>query len=144
MNRKTVVDFCRRSPLAATGVALATAIASPLLAQSGSVTGTVERIKVHSPAIAGNLQGNTRAARQPRAFRPFAGRLRHVAHRHEIPRGLLELLRDELLLLEPLQRRRRRHGRGGQDRHARGCSESAIENGETRVLPFFLRELTFE
>ena len=48
-----------RSPLAAAGFALAAALASPLLAQSSSPTGTVERIKVHSPAIAGNLQGNT-------------------------------------------------------------------------------------
>jgi enterochelin esterase-like enzyme len=39
--------------------AIDAALASPLLAQSGSATGTVERIKVHSPAIAGNLQGNT-------------------------------------------------------------------------------------
>jgi enterochelin esterase-like enzyme len=40
-------------------VAAATfAAAAPLAAQSGAPAGKVERIKVHSPAIEGNLQGN--------------------------------------------------------------------------------------
>ena len=39
-------------------LALALAIGAPAAAQDGSV-GTIERIKVHSPSIEGNLQGNT-------------------------------------------------------------------------------------
>jgi enterochelin esterase-like enzyme len=39
--------------------AAACIIAAPLAAQSGGPVGRVERIKVHSPAVEGNLQGNT-------------------------------------------------------------------------------------
>jgi enterochelin esterase-like enzyme len=46
--------------IAVLAVAAATfAIALPLWAQSGAAAGKVERIKVHSAAIEGNLQGNT-------------------------------------------------------------------------------------
>ena len=40
-------------------IAAAFVIASQASAQSGAAVGKVERIKVHSPAIEGNLQGNT-------------------------------------------------------------------------------------
>jgi enterochelin esterase-like enzyme len=40
-------------------LALALALAEPAAAQDGAVVGSVERVKVHSPAIEGNLQGNT-------------------------------------------------------------------------------------
>ena len=39
--------------------AAALVVALPLCAQCGAPAGKVERIKVHSPAIEGNLQGNT-------------------------------------------------------------------------------------
>ncbi len=46
--------------IASLAVAAATfSIALPLWAQSGAAVGKVERIKVHSAAIEGNLQGNT-------------------------------------------------------------------------------------
>ena len=41
------------------GAAAAVSLAAPLTAQSGGAVGKVERIKVHSAAIEGNLQGNT-------------------------------------------------------------------------------------
>ena len=45
--------------LTSLAAAAALVIALPLCAQSGAPAGKVERIKVHSPAIEGNLQGNT-------------------------------------------------------------------------------------
>ena len=45
--------------IAKVAAAAAFAVALPLWAQSGAPAGKVERIKVHSPAIEGNLQGNT-------------------------------------------------------------------------------------
>jgi enterochelin esterase-like enzyme len=45
--------------IASLAASAALAVALPLCAQSGGPVGNVERIKVHSPAIEGNLQGNT-------------------------------------------------------------------------------------
>ena len=73
-------------------------------------------------------QQETAPFRSPRArrqhvldvdFRPFHGRLRHVAHRHEEPRALLEHLRDELMLPRAVQSGRRRHGASGRDHDVR-------------------------
>ena len=47
---------------------------------------------------------HARAPREPRDRRPFDGRLRHAAHRHETPRRVLGALRTLVVLLE------RRHG----------------------------------
>jgi enterochelin esterase-like enzyme len=49
----------KRLRFAAAAAAAMVAAAPPVHAQSGAVAGKVERIKVHSPAIEGNLQGNT-------------------------------------------------------------------------------------
>jgi enterochelin esterase-like enzyme len=48
----------KTNPIASLAVVAALVVALPLSAQSGAAPGKVERIKVHSPAIEGNLQGN--------------------------------------------------------------------------------------
>jgi hypothetical protein len=78
--------------------AAACIVALPLCAQTGTPVRRVERNKVHSPAIEGNLEGNTAD-------------------------------RDVLVYLPPSYDasggRGRRHGRGCEDRDARGRGESA-------------------
>jgi enterochelin esterase-like enzyme len=48
----------KTNPIASLAVATALLVALPLSAQNAAAAGKVERIKVHSPAIEGNLQGN--------------------------------------------------------------------------------------